>query len=130
MAVMRGDFWEVDVPPTSIVLAIIEHESQGNERLCKDETDGSSSRGLMQINRKHSKCGDEQWEKDFSPWRNIRIAVFTLAIQSKWHRECHHNGHDPLIHYAGKGPKAVEFAKEIRRIADAIEKREVSKDHS
>jgi hypothetical protein len=47
-----------DIPSAAVVAAIIEHESRGQARACKDEANGSSSRGLMMINRPHSRCNE------------------------------------------------------------------------
>jgi soluble lytic murein transglycosylase-like protein len=106
-----------DIPSRAVVEAIIEHESQGRARLCKDEANGSSSRGLMQINRPNSRCTAEdnaRFAADFDPARNVRHGVWLLAFQSRWHREHDHNTHDVLVHYCGRGKRAHRFAEEIR----------------
>ncbi len=112
-------FWRLDVPNTSVVLAIIEHESRGNPRVCKNEANGSSSRGLMMLNHPRSRCSpedDARYASDYNPARNIMRGVWLLAYQSEWHRERALTG-DPLGLYAGRGPRAVAFAKEIRELA-------------
>lgn len=117
-------FEQRDVPSRARVAAIIEHESRGRVRTCKDEADGSSSRGLMAINRKHSRCGidDARFEADYDPQRNIRIGVYLLALQSEWCRKHKHTGHDSLMHYAGKGKLALKFVVEVIEIERKAER--------
>lgn len=113
-----------DVPSAAIVAAVISHESRGNPHKCVDEKDGSSSRGLMQLRRPNSRCcpaDDERFAADFDPIANVRYGVWLLAFQSRWHREKKHTGHPGLIHYAGRGPAAERFAKEIIDMAATIE---------
>lgn len=107
-----------DIPSRARVEAIIDHESRGFVRRCRNEADGSSSRGLMQINRKRSRCGidDARFAADFDPRQNIRLGVYLLALQSEWCRKHRHTGHDPLYHYAGKGKAALRFVVEILEI--------------
>lgn len=112
-----------DVPEPSIVLAIIEHETRGNATLCVNEADGSSSRGLMQRNRKHSRCcaeDDARFAADYDPRKSIAHGVWLLAFQAAWHRTKGHTGHDCLEHYAGRGPLAVKFARDVRALAATI----------
>lgn len=128
-------FWEEDVPSAAVVLAIIEHESRGNPRVCLNEKNGSSSRGLMMWNRPHSRCtpeDNERYAADFDPARNIRRGVFLLAWQAQWSRQhpCppnptkkerkHCAEGDPLALYAGRGPEAQEFARTIRAMVKAM----------
>lgn len=112
-----------DRPSEEVVVAIIEHESHGDPRLCKNENDGSSSRGLMQINHKDSRCddaGDAMYEHDYNPWHNVAEGIQILATQHAWHlTHCKHP-HDVLEHYAGTGPLAKKFARDIRRRAQQL----------
>lgn len=117
-------FEQRDVPSAAIVAAVISHESRGQAHKCLDEKDGSSSRGLMMVNRKHSRCcaeDDARFAADYDPRRNVRYGVWLLAFQSRWHREKGHTGHPSLVHYAGRGPAAERFAKEIIEMAATIE---------
>jgi hypothetical protein len=105
-----------DIPSAAVVAAIIEHESRGQARACKDEANGSSSRGLMMINRPHSRCNEAdnaRFAADFDAGRNVRYGVWLLAFQAEWCRSRGH-GHDHLSHYAGRGERARKFAREIR----------------
>lgn len=116
-----------DRPTEEVVAAIIFHESRGQAHTCRNEDDGSSSRGLMEINRKGSRCdedGDRRYAADYDPATNVREGVQRLAMQHAWHLvHCKHP-HDALTHYAGSGPAAVRFAKDIRRIARNLRKQE------
>lgn len=101
-----------------IVAAIIEHESHGNPALCVDEPDGSSSRGVMQINHKDAHCdaaGDRKYGNEYDPAVNVRLGIRLLGTQLKWHRKHCHHPHDALEHYAGSGPAARDFARYVRR---------------
>ena len=110
-----------DIPVPAIVMAIIEHETRGNPNKCFNELNGSSSWGLMQINHPHSRCEDGLFKKELEPKKNIYLGIKLLTQQSKYHREKCHTGHDPLMHYAGKGKAAMNFAKDIRILAANIE---------
>lgn len=112
-----------DVPAASVVEAIIEHESRGRARLCVNEHDGSSSRGPMQLNRKHSRCcpeDDARFAADYDPRSNIERGVRLLAFQAAWARLHDYRG-DALELYAGRGPAARRFAHEIRELARELE---------
>lgn len=110
-------------PSIETVVAIIEHESHGDPKVCRDEDDGSSSRGLMQINHKDSRCdeeGDRRYARDYDPEFNVRMGIKILAKQHQWHLlHCKHP-HDILTHYAGTGPQAAAFARDIRRRAKQL----------
>lgn len=117
-----------DVPSAAMVMAIIEHESRARPRLCVNEPNGSSSRGLMQINRPHSRCvpeDDRRFALDYDPLFNVRYGVWLLTFQKKWHREHQRTG-DPLALYAGRGDAAKKFAIEIHA---TIKRYEAYPDH-
>ena len=102
-----------------VVAAIIEHESRGNPHACREDR-GGSSRGLMQIWHPRSRCtaaDDARFDAEYSAGQNVGIALRLLAAQRAWHvQHCRHP-HDPLEHYAGRGPDARRFARDIRRRA-------------
>lgn len=105
-------------PTEENAAAIIEHESHGNPTLCVDEPDGSSSRGLMQLNHKDAHCdaeGDKKYGREYDAATNVWLGIRLLGKQLKWHRQHCNHPHDPLEHYAGTGPKAKEFARYVRR---------------
>jgi hypothetical protein len=107
-------------PPDTVIVAIIEHESRGYIARCREDK-GGSSRGLMQPWHADSKCdeaGDRKYAMDYDPAFNVGFAVRLLVLQKAWHRKhCGHSKHDALMHYAGKGPKAKQFAKDIQKRA-------------
>jgi hypothetical protein len=101
------------------IAAIIEHESHGDTRACRED-DGGSSRGLMQLWRPNSKCSpedDARFAADYEAGSNVRAALRLLVKQRDWHRKHCRHPHDVLEHYAGKGPSAKQFARDIRRRA-------------
>lgn len=114
------EFGSRHVPAPELVAAIIRHESAGRVRACHEDVDGGSSRGLMQLERPASRCtaeDDARFARDYDPAGNVRAGVRLLALQSRWHARHHHRDHDPLVHYAGRGPAARRAAREFRRIA-------------
>jgi len=108
-------FAPVDIPEVKTILAIIEHESRGHVHTCREDK-GGASRGLMQIWRPNSRCNEADSAEDYNPVLNIQRGMWTLAIQSRWHREHCKTEHDSLMHYCGKGPKCMRFAQEIREM--------------
>lgn len=109
-------------PDPYIALAIAKHESGFEPGACNDEKDGSSSWGLMQINHKDSRCADGLFARELDPGVNVALGVRLLSSQHDWHlKHCTHP-HDVLVHYAGTGPDAYRFARDIRRMARTLKK--------
>lgn len=110
------------VPDQYIALAIAEHESDLDPRVCKNETDGSSSRGLMQLNHKGVSCASSEYDAEYEPATNIRKGMRLLSLQYEYHQKHCRHPHDVLTHFAGSGPIAVRFATWVRRRARKLRK--------
>jgi hypothetical protein len=121
--------YDVEAPSVVRILAIIRHESGGNERACADEPDGSSSRGFMMIRRPHSRCApedDARFAADYDPAANIREGIARLVAARRYERRhrCHRRvGY--LVHYAGAGPAAERAAREIQALERRIRRKGV-----
>lgn len=105
-----------------IALAIAEHESELDPRVCKDESDGSSSRGLMQLNHKGVTCASNEYDIEYDPAVNVRRAMRLLTKQKEYHAAHCVHPHDVLTHFAGSGPVAVRFAEWVRHRARELRK--------
>jgi hypothetical protein len=109
-----------------VVAAIIEHESHGDPTLCRDDR-GGSSRGLMQVWHPDSACevavDEARFASDYSPGTNVARALRLLHRQKEYHlKHCVHP-HDFLEHFAGTGPSAKRFARDVRKRARAMLRR-------
>lgn len=70
----------------AVIVAIAWTESRFDARACRDESNGSSSRGLFQVNVPRSRCGDGHHEWLYDATKNAREGV---RIYVTWLRARH-----------------------------------------
>ena len=90
----------------AVVVSIAFFESRFDASVCRDETNGSSSRGLMQVNVPRSRCGDGQRLDLYDARRNAYAGV---RIYAAWMRATRHLP-EALRRYSG-GSSA--YAREV-----------------